>query len=150
MTLKAIQTEYAGHKFRSRLEARWAVFFNTVNIGWTYEAEGYELEYKNQIVHYLPDFKTEYGYFEVKGPEPAKEEYFKMEALAFNSGESVVLLRDIPDQGGAHAPLDMCVKCEDGSTWLPDHDIIRDIGFKLYEAGLDAARKARFEHGEKG
>ena len=25
--IKAIETEYDGHKFRSRLEARWAVFF---------------------------------------------------------------------------------------------------------------------------
>lgn len=28
--IKAIETEYDGHKFRSRLEARWAVFFNAI------------------------------------------------------------------------------------------------------------------------
>ena len=33
--IKAIETEYDGHRFRSRLEARWAVFFNAV--GLTYE-----------------------------------------------------------------------------------------------------------------
>ena len=25
--IKAIETEYDGHRFRSRLEARWAIFF---------------------------------------------------------------------------------------------------------------------------
>ena len=30
--IKAIETVYDGHKFRSRLEARWAVFFNNANI----------------------------------------------------------------------------------------------------------------------
>lgn len=30
--IKAIETEYDGHRFRSRLEARWAVFFNAVGL----------------------------------------------------------------------------------------------------------------------
>ena len=33
--IKAIDTQYDGQRFRSRLEARWAVFFNAV--GLTYE-----------------------------------------------------------------------------------------------------------------
>jgi hypothetical protein len=28
MTIQAIETVYRGHRFRSRLEARWAVFFD--------------------------------------------------------------------------------------------------------------------------
>jgi hypothetical protein len=51
--IKAIQTVYKGHKFRSRLEARWAVFFDELNIEWMYEPEGYEL---NDGSWYLPDF----------------------------------------------------------------------------------------------
>lgn len=31
MSIQAIQTHYDGYHFRSRLEARWAVFFNTAN-----------------------------------------------------------------------------------------------------------------------
>ena len=31
---KAVQTEYKGYLFRSRLEARWAVFFDTLGIQW--------------------------------------------------------------------------------------------------------------------
>lgn len=30
--IKAIETEYDGHRFRSRLEACWAVFFNAVGL----------------------------------------------------------------------------------------------------------------------
>lgn len=40
---KPIETLYRGYRFRSRLEARWAVFFDTVRIPWQYEEEGYDL-----------------------------------------------------------------------------------------------------------
>lgn len=42
-TIKAIKTEYKGYRFRSRLEARWAVFFDALGVRWEYEKEGYEL-----------------------------------------------------------------------------------------------------------
>ena len=41
--MKAIQTEYKGYLFRSRLEARWAVFFDACGVRWEYEPEGYDL-----------------------------------------------------------------------------------------------------------
>ena len=50
---KAIETIYQGCKFRSRLEARWAVFFDNCNADWEYEPEGYDL---GGGVYYLPDF----------------------------------------------------------------------------------------------
>lgn len=53
--IKAIETEYAGCRFRSRLEARWAVFFDRLGIPWHYEEEGYELP----SGRYLPDFRIE-------------------------------------------------------------------------------------------
>lgn len=51
--IKAIQTEYKGYLFRSRLEARWAVFFDACGIEYEYEPEGYDLG--NRLM-YLPDF----------------------------------------------------------------------------------------------
>jgi len=51
--MEAIQTQYDGYKFRSRLEARWAVLFNSLNINYRYECEGYILEDGRK---YLPDF----------------------------------------------------------------------------------------------
>jgi hypothetical protein len=53
MEIKAIETNYAGCRFRSRLEARWAVFFDVLQIKWQYEPEGFETEFG----WYLPDFK---------------------------------------------------------------------------------------------
>lgn len=69
--MKAIETEYKGYKFRSRLEARWAVFFDAIGIKWEYEPEGYQFE---DGTMYLPDFylldlKT---YVEIK-PESDRE-----------------------------------------------------------------------------
>jgi hypothetical protein len=51
--IKAIETRYKGYRFRSRLEARWAVFFETLGIGWEYEKEGFVLQ---DGTYYLPDF----------------------------------------------------------------------------------------------
>ena len=53
ITIKAIETEYKGFRFRSRLEARWAVFFDACGFKWEYEPEGYEID----GVQYLPDFR---------------------------------------------------------------------------------------------
>ena len=51
--LRPIQTEYNGYLFRSRLEARWAVFFDACGVDYEYEPEGYKLD--NGLL-YLPDF----------------------------------------------------------------------------------------------
>lgn len=63
--MKAIETEYKGYKFRSRLEARWAVFFDIIGIRWEYEPEGIVL---SDGTPYLPDFYLIdfHCYFEVK------------------------------------------------------------------------------------
>lgn len=53
MTIKAIETRYKGYRFRSRLEARWAVFFDGVGIQWEYESEGFD----TGSARYLPDFR---------------------------------------------------------------------------------------------
>lgn len=53
--MKPIETVYKGYRFRSRLEARWAVFFDVLGIEWEYEPEGFDL---GGGVRYLPDFKT--------------------------------------------------------------------------------------------
>lgn len=78
--IKAIETSYKGYRFRSRLEARWAVFFDALGCGWQYEPEGFELN----AGRYLPDFKVEgYGWFEVKGDRCAISEYDWARLLEF-------------------------------------------------------------------
>jgi hypothetical protein len=53
MNIPAIETVYKSYRFRSRLEARWAVFFDALGIAWEYEKEGYKLPNGEC---YLPDF----------------------------------------------------------------------------------------------
>jgi len=50
--IQAVPSVYGGVEFRSRLEARWAVFFDAIGVEWYYEFEGYKL----RSGWYLPDF----------------------------------------------------------------------------------------------
>ena len=63
--IKPIETLYKGYRFRSRLEARWAVFFDALRIEWEYEPEGVIL---SDGTPYLPDFWLPrfHTFFEVK------------------------------------------------------------------------------------
>lgn len=65
--IQAIETHLYGCRFRSRLEARWAIFFETLGLPWEYEAEAYRLPDGDV---YLPDFwlPTLNTWFEVKPP----------------------------------------------------------------------------------
>lgn len=68
----AIETHYNGYRFRSRLEARWAVFFDAIGIRYEYEPEGFVGGYGE---YYLPDFYlSDYDvYVEVKGSDKQLE-----------------------------------------------------------------------------
>jgi hypothetical protein len=92
--LKAIETIYRGYRFRSRLEARWAVFFDVLNIQWEYEKEGYELD----GVRYLPDFwlPRQQMWVEVKGYWPTPEDLKKFKRLFYASRHTTVMAFDIP------------------------------------------------------
>lgn len=81
---KAIQTHWNGYLFRSRLEARWAVFFDFLEIPYQYEKEGYELD----RARYLPDFwlEDQKCWIEVKGQFPTPEEQRKARSLVMESG----------------------------------------------------------------
>jgi hypothetical protein len=80
-TIKAIQTRYKGYRFRSRLEARWAVVLDNLEIKWQYEAEGYNL---GEIGCYLPDFWLPdlNTFLEIKpNLPPSPEEMAKLQVL---------------------------------------------------------------------
>ncbi len=90
-TLKAIETVYKGYRFRSRLEARWAVFFDALGVRWEYEKEGYDL---GPAGWYLPDFwLPDLGAFvEVKGAEPTSEETKLCDILRQQTGAPVIIV----------------------------------------------------------
>lgn len=110
--MKAIETRYAGCRFRSRLEARWAVFLDAMEIRWEYEPEGFE----TSAGWYLPDFRvdpscirhetsTEFfgptfgdAYLEVKGGPLTREDALKIKAFACDLGKPrwVMALGSIP------------------------------------------------------
>lgn len=87
--IQPIETYYNGRRFRSRLEARWAVFFDAIRIPWVYEPEGFK--FRNQIL-YLPDFflpliDKNGAYFEVKPVRPSQLEINKCGWLAAHTGK---------------------------------------------------------------
>ena len=94
--IKAITTYYNGFKFRSRLEARWAVFFDAANIRYEYEPEGIKL---NNGMCYLPDFylPDEDMYVEVKPPRKgAWKDINKASRFVGNGINCLLLLPNIP------------------------------------------------------
>lgn len=85
--IKPIQTYYNGYHFRSRLEARWAVFFNTAGIKYQYEPEGFDLKGTRYLPDFfLPDFDV---YVEIKPND---------EQLASKGDDMCHLFRDYTDR----------------------------------------------------
>lgn len=95
--IKAIPTFYAGHYFRSRLEARWAVFFDTFGIKWEYEKEGYSLPSGPYLPDFwLPEVSLRDGkpgvWVEIKPAMYTQEEERKAIELAGETGAPVMIL----------------------------------------------------------
>lgn len=104
--MKPIETKYNGYRFRSRLEARWAIFFDLVGIKYQYENEAFEIG----KINYLPDFflPEENYYIEIKPNDPPAEELEKIVSFAWH--KPILLLAGEPyatfDQYGAGATIE--------------------------------------------
>lgn len=94
--IRAIPTAYNGYKFRSRLEARWAVFLDALDVPYVFEPEGFEIEHSGggAPVRYLPDFwlPRQECWLEIKGQEPGLEERVKAQLLATGTGHPLHML----------------------------------------------------------
>jgi hypothetical protein len=95
-----IETVYKGYRFRSRLEARWAVFFDALSMRWDYEPEGYTLR---DGTRYLPDFfLPDVGmWVEVKPPGASASEISKAKMLMQGTGQPVFITAGQPDSYGS-------------------------------------------------
>lgn len=108
-SFKAIETYYRGYRFRSRLEARWAVFFDALGVRWAYETEGFELG----DVRYLPDFwlPDHRAWVEIKPEKPEYNglEWKKANRLLMHQGWPVCFFFGVPelDHGGIGLRYDM-------------------------------------------
>ncbi len=164
--IKAIETRYKGYRMRSRLEARWAVALDTMGVKWEYEKEGYDL---GEVGYYLPDFwLSELNAFaEVKPGRFSPDEINKVVALAEGTGFPVLLLCGMPTEGKTHPYI--AGRANDGGLKIatremsPNEIEVFALGFKIKDFGhkialylypganaINAARAARFEHGESG
>jgi len=167
MTVKAIETRYNGYRFRSRLEARWAVFFENIGIKYKYETEGFDFGNGHR---YLPDFWLPQVnlWAEVKACNPTADEVLSVIQLVERTGNGCLFLIDEPDVQTYFA-LELS-RMPDAS--IGDLQPVEYILFSRYlerehrfycspgdgldgyeeeiKAAVHAARSARFEHGESG
>ncbi len=107
---RAIETRYSGYRFRSRLEARYAVLFDSLGIKWDYEPEGFELGGGKR---YLPDFFVHYpdgsperkkwpgaGYWvEIKASTPTPAECEKLSLLCAQTKHHGYFFFGPPERG---------------------------------------------------
>lgn len=94
--MQAIETKYNGILFRSRLEARWALYFDIKKIRYFYEYEGYKLD--DNLLYlpdfYFPDFKH---HAEVKPFSFSHEEFIKAWKLVEQTRIPIILLSGPPE-----------------------------------------------------
>lgn len=106
------QTVYNGRFFRSRLEARWAVFFDHLGWKFQYEPERYPVRQCSGEPYssYLPDFHlTQFGsWVEVKG------------SLSNVDDGYLQLIADCVDWGGCLPGMCDSTGSTNGLMWLSD------------------------------
>lgn len=166
MTVKAIETRYKGYRFRSRLEARWAVYFDAIGVAWEYEKEGFDLD----GLAYLPDFWLPQVsmWAEVKPEKFDELEREKAQRLADASRFPVLMLEGMPNTIAYWAVLPF----QEGDQFEQEIDYILDSSYlhedrffvstglsygasfdKAYDIpeikrAIEAARSARFDRTE--
>ncbi len=99
LALKPIETLHNGVRYRSRLEARWAIFFETLGAKFFFEHEGFELPSGRYVPDFwFPEMRT---FVEIKaeGMDSAYDEQRRAE-LASASGCDVILFDGEPGYWG--------------------------------------------------
>ncbi len=175
--MKALETSYANCRFRSRLEARWARFFDKADVEWEYEKEGYLIEDKP----YLPDFWLPYyGVFiEIKGDTPSVQEKDLVIGLRDLTGYASLIFHGLPGQyvghmagydehdgSGGAGEYPVCISGDNEmSFFVPDSKEFRTFFSSQWQQlkttrhrmpgaflqrAMIAAKRARFEFGESG
>lgn len=142
--MKAIETTYAGVRFRSRLEARLAVFFDALSIKWEYEPEAFIL---SDGRGYMPDFwiindvTAEWNgggaFVEVKPNEQApgldRARLFRSEIYRDHGYNTFVVFGAPSENHGFSMPY-----C-DPEQWIPPY-VFGEYDFRRFCAATAAAR----------
>jgi hypothetical protein len=173
--ISVIETRYRGYHFRSRLEARWALFLDCMDARWEYEKEGFVL---SNSEHYLPDFWLP-GlnlWLEIKGQHPTEEEFNRCRLLRDDSSTATAIFGGLPgdycgtlfcwdlgdSSGGSSewdasisnaADGDLCLWVETSKELYADavmeHQIPIQNGCVRVDLAAGFAKSARFEHGQE-
>jgi hypothetical protein len=149
MNLKPIETRYYGYCFRSRLEARWAVFLDTLGVAYEYEKEGYDLAVAGW---YLPDFwlPVKECWIEVKGKDPTAQELDKVKGLALASKVPVWLFKGPPCYRADGDPSFICSDIDTAAFFfreLPDWYPETALHIPNQYGGIDRVRQAIAQQG---
>jgi hypothetical protein len=167
MLHRAIETRYRGRKFRSRLEARYAVLFDNLGVPWDYEPEGFEL---GGGLRYLPDFFIpahalrqrwpDAGYWvEIKPTPPTEPEILKMRRLVDQTGHHGYIFCGAPDKAqvwlAALGKTDVRPLSDGGRARAlqlsaPMLCSATPNSFDVWSRAVTRALSARFEFGENG
>ena len=171
-SIKPIETKYNGFRFRSRLEARWAVFFDMIGLKYEYEVEGFEMN----GIRYLPGFYIPSldRWFEIKGKPLSVYEMKKCEEFCFNKDNENIKVSVLvgspeavkidafagimeyvwewpsekhPENVRFLAPEELSEK-EYYSRFMHGLWVVHDVTEEELAAAAVAAREARFEFGE--
>lgn len=153
--ISPVTTRYKGYRFRSRTEARWAIVFDTINLKWIYENEGYNIP---DMGWYLPDFFmpkqpaliVDSLTIEIKGIDPTQNERLKASKLSTILSAPVIILFGVPgDQGWFLYYNNLAFTSTQGynrEQWWSFAGI--RTSSRLMNEAYNIARSARFEHGE--
>lgn len=146
--MRPIETTYREVKFRSRLEARWARFFDAMEYAWLYERMPVIL---GDGTSYTPDFflPKQGCYIEVKPEWPTKLEIDKMRVAARE--RPLILVIGKPD----FTDYWMLFQASDGPDeknvrleWRGDHwesGDSEDFFSITYHIAVEKAARARFD-----
>lgn len=169
MTIQAINTYYAGHYFRSRLEARWAKVFDDLGLSWEYEPQGYLVGDERRA--YLPDFRLpDIGWWiEVKGSQQWLDLTLLADAVhptkgigGDGSSTNLMILGTIPEAEEA-APLHYTItrdtvcgqlhRCDDNCDFPPAlyglHTFLAAADLERLGADLSAVKPGDLETWER-
>ena len=157
---RAIPTLYKSTLYRSRCEAKWAVFFDALGWKHVYEPEGFDL---GPLGYYLPDFWIDHVmssmddywkgwgfWFEIKGTDASEEEYQKLLTVCAETGHNGYMLQGYPDR--EYTADKIQVAHHDKPRVYRDHGLRWTAinGRDHLQAACLAAGSARFEHGQRG
>lgn len=149
--IEAIETKYNGYHFRSRLEARWAVFFDAIGLEYVYEYQDFILPNKGR---YLPDFyfpKID-CYAEVK-PYNHKNYFDLCFEFSVIAKKDIILLDGVPDiKAYKSLWFDWITfdyeKIKENQLWTCESEFDLESQIPCYNdlfEAVHASRSARFE-----